>query len=83
LRDAAALREALASIAEGREERTAVEIEDVEVLDGGNMVMRCRGGDRVVWVPSLGKLPGTEIERQGDRGRLVLSHDLAVDLGLA
>ena len=60
-----------------------VEIEDVEVLDGGSLVMRCRVGDRVVWVPSLGKLPGTEIERQGDRGRLVLPHDLAVDLGLA
>jgi hypothetical protein len=45
-----------------------VEIEDVEMLDCGSLVMRCRVGDRVVWVPSLGKLPGTEIERQGDRG---------------
>ena len=59
-----------------------VEIADVEVLDGGSLVMRCRIGDRVLWVPSLGTLPGTEIARQGDRGRLVLPQDLAVDLGL-
>ena len=60
-----------------------VEIADVEVLDGGSLVMRCQIGDRVLWVPSLATLPGTEIVRQGDRGRLVLPHDLAVDLGLA
>jgi hypothetical protein len=60
-----------------------VEIEDVEVLDGGNLVMRCRVGERIVWVPALATLLGTEIARRGDRGRLVLPHDLAVDLGLA
>lgn len=60
-----------------------VEIEDVEVLDGGGLVMHCRIGNRVVWVPSLGMLPGTEIKRRGDRGRLVLPHDPAADLGLA
>jgi hypothetical protein len=60
-----------------------VEIADVEALDSGGLVMRCRIGNRVVWVPSLGMLPGTEIKRQGDRGRLVLAHDVAVDLGLA
>jgi hypothetical protein len=59
-----------------------VVIADVEVLDGGNLVMRCRVGDKVVWVPSLGTLPGTTIVRRGDRGRLVLPHDLALDLGL-
>jgi hypothetical protein len=59
-----------------------VEIEDVKVLNGGNLVMRCQVGDRVVWVPALRTLPGTEIERRGDRGRLVLPHDLAVDLEL-
>ena len=51
--------------------------------DGGGLVMHCRIGNRVVWVPSLGMLPGTEIRRQGDRGRLVLAHDVAVDHGLA
>jgi len=60
-----------------------VEIVDVEALDGGGLVMHCRIGNRVVWVPSLGMLPGTEIRRQGDRGRLVLAHDVAVDHGLA
>jgi hypothetical protein len=60
-----------------------VEIEDVEVLDYGNMVMRCRVGDRILWVPSLALLLGTNIKYRGDRGRLVLPLDLAVDLGLA
>ena len=60
-----------------------VEIVDVEALDGGGLVMHCRIGNRVVWVPSQGMLPGTEFRRQGDRGRLVLAHDVAVDHGLA
>jgi hypothetical protein len=60
-----------------------VEIADVEALDSGGLVMRCRIGNRVVWVRSLGMLPGTKIKRQGDRGRLVLAHDVAVDLDLA
>jgi hypothetical protein len=60
-----------------------VEFADVEVLDYGGPVMCCRVGDRVVWVPALRVLPGTEIKKQGDRGRLVLPPDLAVDLGLA
>jgi hypothetical protein len=60
-----------------------VEIEDVEVLDYGGLVMRCRVGDRIVWLPPLRMLAGTEIKKQGDRGRLVLPYDLAIDLGLA
>jgi hypothetical protein len=28
-------------------------------------------------------LPGSQIKRTGDRGRLVIPHDLAEDLGLA
>ena len=60
-----------------------VEIADVEALDYGGLVMRCRVGDRIVWVPALAVLTGTEIKKQGDRGRLVLPYDLAVDLGLA
>ena len=28
-----------------------VEIEDVEVLDYGGLVMRCRVGERIVWLP--------------------------------
>jgi hypothetical protein len=65
------------------EEAVRVEIADVEVLDYGNLVMRCRVGDRVVWVPSLRVLTETTIQKRGDRGRLVLPHDLAVELGLA
>jgi hypothetical protein len=60
-----------------------VEIADVEVLDYGDLVMRCLVGDRVVWVPSLRALIGTKIKKKGDRGRLVLPHDLAHELGLA
>jgi hypothetical protein len=59
-----------------------VAIEDVEVLDYGNMVMRCRVADRIVWVPSLALLLGTNVKYRGDRGRLVLPHELAADLGL-
>ena len=59
-----------------------VEIADVEVLDYGNLVMRCRVGDRIVWVPSLAAQLGTNIKYRGDRGRLVLPYELAVDLGL-
>lgn len=65
------------------EEAVRVEIADVEVLDYGNLVMRCRVGDRVVWVPSLRVLTETTIQKRGDRGRLVLPHDLAIELGLA
>jgi hypothetical protein len=60
-----------------------VVVADVEVLDGGSLVWRCRVGDKIVWVPPLRVLPGTQIYRRGDRGRLVLPHDLAVELGLA
>jgi hypothetical protein len=59
-----------------------VEIADVEVLNDTNLVLYCRVGDEVVGVPSLQVLPGTQIKHRGDRGRLVLPHDLAVELGL-
>ena len=59
-----------------------VEIEDVEVLDYRNMVMRCRVWRSNCVGPSLALLLGTNIKYRGDRGRLVLPHDLAVDLGL-
>lgn len=45
--------------------------------------MRCRVGSKIVLVPPLRLLPGTQIRYTGDRGRLVLPHDVAVDLGLA
>jgi hypothetical protein len=60
-----------------------VEFEDVEVLEAGGLVMRCRVGGKIVLVPPLRLLPGTQIRQTGDRGRLILPHDVAVDLGLA
>jgi hypothetical protein len=60
-----------------------VEIADVEVLNDTDLVVYCRVGDEVVAVPSLQMLPGTQIKHRGDRGRLVLPRDVAVDLGLA
>jgi hypothetical protein len=53
------------------------------VLDYGNLVMRCRVGDRIVWVPPLRVLTGTKVKKRGDKGQLVLPYDLAVELGLA
>lgn len=60
-----------------------VEIADVEVLNNTDLVLFCHVGDDVVAVPSARVLPGTQIKHRGDRGRLVLPHGLAVDLGLA
>ena len=60
-----------------------VEIENVVVLKDTDLVLYCRVGEKIVAVPSLRILPGTRIKHLGDRGRLVLPHDLAVDLGLA
>jgi hypothetical protein len=60
-----------------------VELLDVLVLDAGGLGMRCQVGEKVVFVPPLRCLPLTEIKRTGDRGRLVLPHDLALELGLA
>lgn len=60
-----------------------IEIENVEVLDPSGLLMRCRVGDKVVGVPPLRILPGTQIRWKGDRGRLVLPLDVAVNLGLA
>jgi hypothetical protein len=60
-----------------------IEIENVEVLDASGRLMRCRCGDRIVGVPPLRILPGTEVRWTGDRGRLVLPLEVAVNLGLA
>ena len=66
-----------------RKDAVRVEIANVEVLDYGDLVMRCLVGGRVVWVPSLRALVGTKLKKTGDKGRLVLPHDLALELGLA
>ena len=59
-----------------------VEFENVHVLGLSALVMMCRIGEQIVAVPSLQILPGTTISRRGDRGRLVLSRRMAINLGL-
>ena len=58
-----------------------VEFDNVEVINGGPMLW-CRIDGMVVAVPSLRLLPGTQVRRAGDLGRLILSEDVAADLGL-
>ena len=58
-----------------------VTFDDVEVASDG-VILSCRVGKRVVWVPPRRMLPGTTIARTGDRGRLVLSREVALNLGL-
>ena len=59
-----------------------VTFDDVEVLSDG-VILSCRVGTKgIVWVPPRRMQPGTTIARTGDRGRLVLSRDVALNLGL-
>jgi hypothetical protein len=60
-----------------------VELDNVEVVRDTKLVLMCRVGRRIVGVSSHRMLPGTTIARQGDRGRLVLSRERALNLGLA
>jgi hypothetical protein len=58
-----------------------VTFEDVEVTRDG-VILCCRVGRKVVWVPPKRMLPGTTIAHTGDRGRLVLAREVALNLGL-
>ena len=60
-----------------------IAVPDVEVLNGGGLVLKCRIDGKIVHVPPLRMLPGTTIQRPGDRGMLVLERTLAIELGLA
>ena len=60
---------------------TCVEFE-AEVLGSTTHLMRCRVGERIVGVPPLRLLPGTEVSRPGDFGKIVLPSDVANRLGL-
>ena len=42
---------------------TRVEFTDVEVLDVGALLLTCRVGDQIVFVPRMRVLPGTTIRR--------------------
>jgi len=59
-----------------------VEFLDVEVTGDDRLVLTCRVRGRIVAVPPFRILPGSEISRAGDRGRLVLPRAVAVTLGL-
>jgi hypothetical protein len=59
-----------------------VEFKDVEVITATYFTLRCLVGGKFVGVPSLKMLPGTDIARRGDRGRLILPRDVAERLGL-
>ena len=58
-----------------------VTFDDVQVLSDG-LILSCRVGQKFVWVPPRRMLPGTTIAHTGDRGRLVLSREMALNLGL-
>jgi len=55
---------------------------DVELLGKSNLVLRCRIQDRIVGIPPLRLLPGSQIASVGDRGKVVLPEDVATRLGL-
>ena len=60
-----------------------LEFANVHVISGNRFTLMCRVGARVVSVRVRSLLPGTEIKETGDRGRLVLTREAAVSLGLA
>ena len=60
-----------------------VTFDNVEVISATDLVVMCQVGDKVVGVLPPHMLPGSDVSRAGDRGRLVLARSTAVDLGLA
>lgn len=60
-----------------------VEFADVHVISAHRYILTCRVDGLVVAVRLRSLLPGSEIKNTGDRGRLVLTRETAVSLGLA
>src|SRR4030095_6767539 len=54
-----------------------------EVLGSTAHLLQCRIGERIVGVPPLRLLPGTEVHHAGEFGKIVLPRDVAQRLGLA
>jgi hypothetical protein len=59
-----------------------VTFDNVEVIEHGDLRMLCQVGAKIVAVPPLRILAGTTISYSGDRGRLVLPREVALNLGL-
>jgi len=60
-----------------------VEFDDVHVFASSDVVILCSINGKAVAVTPDTVLPGTQVSRIGDRGRLVLPRRIAVDLALA
>jgi hypothetical protein len=60
-----------------------VEFHDVEALTYRRLSLVCRVGSMIVSVPPSRILPGSEVRRGGDRGKLILPKEVAIDIGLA
>ena len=59
-----------------------VEFTAVEIIRVDRFIAMCRIGTRLVAIPTRRMLAGTELARVGDRGRLVIGRELALNLGL-
>ena len=60
-----------------------VEFMDVEVLKADELILLCRINRKVVGVPTKRLMPGTTIGlHAGASGRIVISRELALNLGL-
>ena len=52
------------------------------MLAATDFTLMCRIGRKFIGVPALKTLPGMDIARRVDRGRLILPPDVAAKLGL-
>jgi hypothetical protein len=59
-----------------------IELENVVAMSRTPSVLRCRVGPRIVCIPLWCMLPGTEVRKPSDRGRLVLPLQWAEQLRL-
>ena len=57
------------------------QFEGVEVVRGTDLILMCGWGRSWSVCHGGGCWPGTTIAREGDRGRLVLAYEVALNLG--